>query len=308
MPRLPDICRVKIIHLRHHEIDKHRWDACVHEAFNGLIYGWSWYLDEVCESWDALVNEDYTAVMPLPWKRKWGMQYIYQPFFCQQLGVFSVNQVDESLIKEFLRHIPSSFRKIHLQLNSQVNFTIGCKDISWRSNYRLSLAGNYTLLSKKYSVNHQRNIKRALKAKYKIREQETPQAIIALYMKYYAGRTPELKPEDYRTFQKLTNEALERDMLFSIAAYDEQDQLAAGAIFFRGPRYLYYMMGASTDKDKDNGIMHHLMDEAIRKFSDTNLVLDFEGSENEGIARFFSGFGASRVPYYVYRKKFFGLL
>ena len=31
--------------------------------------------------WDALVLDDYAAVMPLTWRRKYGTRYLYQPAF-----------------------------------------------------------------------------------------------------------------------------------------------------------------------------------------------------------------------------------
>ena len=40
-----------------------------------------------------------------------------------------------------------------------------------------------------------------------------------------------------------------------------------------------------------------IVDDLIQKLSESNMVLDFEGSRIEGIARFFSGFGAIVKPY-----------
>jgi hypothetical protein len=58
-------------------------------SFNGIVYAYSWYLDIVSPGWDALVKDDYKSVMPLTWRKKYGIKYLYQPFFTQQLGVFS---------------------------------------------------------------------------------------------------------------------------------------------------------------------------------------------------------------------------
>src|ERR1700692_3437990 len=78
-----------IHYLKHNAIDKRRWDEAIDRAFNGMIYAKSWYLDIVSPQWDALVSDDYRAVMPLTWRRKFGVYYLYQPFFTQQLGVFT---------------------------------------------------------------------------------------------------------------------------------------------------------------------------------------------------------------------------
>ena len=128
---------MKIAYLKHEEIDKYRWDKCVQESFNGIFYAFSFYLDEVCETWDALVADDYKAVMPIPKNTKFGITYSIQPLFCQQLGVFSCVHLDEKLVWSFLKEIPSAFQYVHLHLNSQVHFTSGFNSISSKKNYNL---------------------------------------------------------------------------------------------------------------------------------------------------------------------------
>jgi hypothetical protein len=82
-----------IQHLTHAEIDKVKWDACIDKAGNGLIYGHSVYLNKMCNGqWDALVMGNYETVMPLTRRKKWGIYYLYQPAFTQQLGIFSITK------------------------------------------------------------------------------------------------------------------------------------------------------------------------------------------------------------------------
>ncbi|MCK4361546.1 MAG: hypothetical protein KAV70_07350, partial [Bacteroidales bacterium] len=80
-----------IKHLTYQQINKSKWDECIKKSFNGIIYGYSWYLDIVCKHWEALVENDYERVFPLTTGKKFGINYLYQPFFTQQLGVFSKN-------------------------------------------------------------------------------------------------------------------------------------------------------------------------------------------------------------------------
>lgn len=56
--------------LSQNQIDKTKWDICIDQAPNGLIYAYSWYLDTMAKNWDALVYNDYELVMPLTWKKK----------------------------------------------------------------------------------------------------------------------------------------------------------------------------------------------------------------------------------------------
>ncbi len=53
------------------DIDKTKWNSCVHYAINGNIFGYMWYLNNVAKKWDALVEEDYESVFPLIWRYKY---------------------------------------------------------------------------------------------------------------------------------------------------------------------------------------------------------------------------------------------
>jgi dTDP-4-amino-4,6-dideoxygalactose transaminase len=66
-------------------------------ALNGNIYAYSWYLNNVCEKWDTLVEDDYVSVMPLPYRKKMGVTYIFPPTITQQLGVFSHENISENI-------------------------------------------------------------------------------------------------------------------------------------------------------------------------------------------------------------------
>jgi hypothetical protein len=77
-----------IQYLSNQQIDKTKWDHCIDNAGNGLIYAYSFYLDNMAKNWDALVLNDYEAVMPLTWNKKYGIHYLYQPFFDGSIGSF----------------------------------------------------------------------------------------------------------------------------------------------------------------------------------------------------------------------------
>ena len=106
-----------IKHVTHNELDKIKWDNCIDHANNTLIYAYSWFLDVVSPNWEALVYNDYEAVMPLTHKRKFLINYLYQPFFTQQLGVFSRFENQAELTRSFLVSIPTKFKYIDVNLN-----------------------------------------------------------------------------------------------------------------------------------------------------------------------------------------------
>ena len=79
--------------LKRNQIDEKKWNDCVLKSSNGLVYALTWFLDGLAMNWCAYVREDkgcYVSVFPVPYKRKFGIKYVYTPFFIQQLGLFSL--------------------------------------------------------------------------------------------------------------------------------------------------------------------------------------------------------------------------
>src|ERR1700744_427164 len=100
-----------IQYLKRSGIDTDRWDNCLSTAANGLIYGKTFFLDAMTEGqWDALILGDYETVMPLTWRQKAGIRYLYQPAFAQQTGIFSISPLTTELTATFLARTRQHFR------------------------------------------------------------------------------------------------------------------------------------------------------------------------------------------------------
>src|SRR5439155_19223856 len=106
----------EIRYLTRNQLDTTKWDSAIDKAGNGLIYAYSFYLDKMSQHWDALVLNDYEAVMPLAWNRKYGISYIDQPFLTAQLGLFGEN-ISPGILTTFLNAIPSKFKYWDFYLN-----------------------------------------------------------------------------------------------------------------------------------------------------------------------------------------------
>ena len=89
----------QVKYINHKDIDAEKWALCIENAENSRIYANIWHLDRTAIVWDALVYGDYKFVMPLPIRNKFGISYVYQPLFCQQLGIFP--EPDTSITEEF---------------------------------------------------------------------------------------------------------------------------------------------------------------------------------------------------------------
>ena len=185
----------QIKYLLHDEIDKAKWDATITRASDGLIYGYSFYLDAMAKHWDGLVLNDYDAVMPLTWNKKYGFYYLYQPAFTASLGVFGDN-LNGGLIDDFIKNIPAKFKLIEISLNpgniigNSNTFSIA------RSNYILPLNRSYEELYKAYRENHKRNINKATQLGGRTTK-EIPVEQIMQLNKEQLQHIDGTKPEDY---------------------------------------------------------------------------------------------------------------
>ena len=150
-----------IHYLEHKKIDFSKWDQCIHRAVNQRIFAFSWYLNIVSPGWDALIENDYETVFPLTHNRKFGINYLFQPFFAQQLGVFSDRHLTETLVDRFLQAIPRKFSYIQINLNSLNKVDPAHYSVTSRLNYELDLIHPYQRLIQDYNQNTRRNLKKA---------------------------------------------------------------------------------------------------------------------------------------------------
>ena len=297
----------QIKYLQHKEIDKAKWDACITNSPNGLIYGYSFYLDCMARHWDALVLGDYEAVMPLTWNKKYGFYYMYQPAFTASLGVFGKNLTKE-LIHDFVNTFPSKFKLVEISLNSG-NIVGDPKSFSLlRSNYILHLNRSYEELYKGYRDNHKRNITKAFQLGCRVSKEIAVDEIIQLN-KEQLQNVDGTKPEDYPNFKKLYELLKSRKQAEVYGIIDPKNKILASAVFFFSLNRAYYILVGNHPDGKTIGASHALIDAFIKDHADQNLILDFEGSDIRNLAFFYSGFGATeeiypalkinRLPFYV---------
>jgi hypothetical protein len=285
----------QIRYLQHKEIDKAKWDACIEQAPNGLIYSYSYYLDTMSKHWDALVLKDYEAVMPLTWNKKYGFYYLYQPSFTASLGVFGKN-LTKDIIEDFVSLFPSEFKLVEISLNSG-NIIGDSKSFSLlRSNYILNLNRPYEEIYKAYRDNHKRNISKALQLGCSVSKEIAVDEIIQLN-KEQLQHVDGTKPEDYPNFKKLYEFLKNREQAKTYAIVDPKNKVLASAVFFFSNNRAYYILVGNHPDGKTIGASHALIDAFIKDHAGQNLILDFEGSDIRNLAFFYSGFDATEEIY-----------
>ena len=291
----------------HQQIDKQKWDNCIGGSPNGLIYGYSFYLDQMAKHWDALVLNDYEAVMPLTWNKKYGIRYLYQPFLAAQLGIFG-KIITEEQVGQFIIAASASFPYIDISLNSKniSGFPTGFS--IHRSNYVLDLSKPYETLYQNYSENIRRNIKKAFQLGCTVQKNFDVEKVIELTILQMKSQGRE-ETDNIERFRKLYQYLHSRQMAITYGIVSAKKELLASCVFFFSHNRAYYILVGNHPNGKTIGASHALIDAFIKDHAGKNMLLDFEGSDIPSLAHFYSSFGAvnkiyagiklNRLPFYL---------
>ncbi len=286
---------MKISYLPQEKIDKVKWDRHIDESSNGLIYAYSFYLDAMSKNWDALIFDDYSVVMPLTWNKKFGIYYLYQPFFAASLGVFG-NNISSEIVKAFLDNIPAKFKYWDIYLNKENVFSIGGYEIYERRNYILTLKKDYEHLNANYSKSHVRNIKRARDLGNVVQKNIPLAGVIELAKEQSKDFSP-VTDKDFENFSSLFSVLAKKNNAVTYGVWSSQQQLVASCVYFFSHNRAYYMLVGNHPNGRTSGASHLMIDHFIKEHAGENLVLDFEGSDIKNLAWFYSSFGANEEKY-----------
>ena len=294
----PQILKNMIRYIPHSQIDFEKWDHCIEGSVNGIFYAYAWYLDMVSPGWDALVENDYQSVMPLPHRTKSGVTYLYQPFFIQQMGVFSAASLTSQVTDRFLKAIPPQFKYVNFNLNTynQIEDKSQFK-ISSGQTHHLDLIEPYKQLKKRYSENNRRNIKKAEKNGVFITSHGRPEDIISAFRQYRGKQLRSFSEEDYNVLKHIIYAGIHRGMATIMTAYSAENTFCGGVVFFKSHKKVVFLFSGSTPLARKNGAMFLLVDAFIKQMAGQDLVLDFEGSSQPELARFYKGFGSKECVF-----------
>ena len=278
--------------LKRTQIDILKWDDCIINSFNSLHYAMSWHLDIVSPDWNGIIYGDYEAVMPLPVKHKFGIPIITQPFLTQQLGIFNRKDINANIAGEFYKKLSTIFPviyNINLKHNLKQHF-----NIVYLPNYELKLNKEFEDLREKYSKNTKRNIIKADNHLLQLHDI----ALNEFYLKFYFDnlRFP-FSSKEKQLFKNIITKALNRNEGIWTAVTDKNENILVIAFFIIHKDRITFMGSSSSNEGYEKSATFFLFDEIIKRYSNSKFILDFEGSQTEGVARFYKGYGGKIIHY-----------
>ena len=300
----PQNTDIMIVFYNNNEIDREQWDNCIRNSPGVKPYAYSWYLDIMAPGWQALVDDEYDSVFPVPGFKKYGIRYIATPIFLQQLGVFSPDKPADLSLHEFLDFLPDFYRLIDICVG-KANRVKGFR-ITEKVNYELDLNKPYESLWNNFSPHCRRNIETASKKKPELVNDITPDELIDLFIANKGKEIKKIKLRDYNRLRNLMNFCLKNRKGRIIGVRASRKRILYGIFVVETKGNKTMLLVANTPHSREKRIGYYVVNELIKEGAQTRTVLDFAGSSMPSVASFMESFGPDRIPFYrLYSNRLF---
>lgn len=286
------------------QIDFAAWDACVEVSEERNIYAFSWYLDCITQkNWGAFIcveNGQYIAIMPLPLKQKFGIYYIAQPFWVQQLGIYSITGNAKIAMNRFISNqllYAFSYVNYSFNIKNEIDFPKFSSDLACQKRITCLLPLNepHETLKARYSYEKRRSLR--ILTDLIISESTDIQTVINIFRENKGTEISDLHEQHYKILANLFIEAHRLQKVMLLVAHDTDGQIMAGGLFLIDQPFITFLFSASSAEAKRHSAMAKIIDTAVQKFANQGLTLDFEGSMIPGVAQFYQSFGAKPHVY-----------
>jgi len=269
------------------KLDVNKYTECLNRSVNYRIYAEVFYLDALLDNnWDCYVLNDYEAIMPLPFVKKFGFKFIVQPIYCQQLGVFHQENFSKETFQRFEKKLHRNLVRAYA-FNEENTEMFEPKGIL-RINQILDLQQEIQLDNKT-----KKNIKSFINKKVELKNNQNLEEILNF------KKINSVHKIDISKLTILTNILLKKDKIELYSCY-QNEILIAFSIFVKSKKRSIYLNSSANSLAKKLSAPTGLLYHQIKK-KDKFQFLDFEGSEINSLNHFFKGFGAIEKFYTNYK-------
>ncbi|HCC95439.1 MAG TPA: hypothetical protein DEQ26_14170 [Flavobacteriaceae bacterium] len=277
------------------KLDVNKYTECLNKSVNYRIYAEVFYLDALIENnWDCYVLNDYEAIMPLPFVKKFGFKFIVQPIYCQQLGVFHQENFSKETFQLFEKKLHRNLVRAYAfnEENTEMFEPKGERKV----NYILDLNKDYENILKNYSSNRRKELRRTSKMGLIINDVNHLENFQSLKKQYEYINLHKLDKKYTLIFENL----LHKNHLKIFDIYTkEKVLLGSQVILFSSNRIICFSFARNKKEDKHN-TSAYILDFIIKQHSNSSLIFDFEGSMVPSIAKFMQDFGSTGKKYTNY--------
>ena len=281
------------------EIDKVKYNSCVHYANNGNIFGYIWYLDFVAKDWDALVEGDYESVMPLPQREGFlGKPELVQPALMRELGIYSIHVLSPKRVRAFLDALPPRFKKVDLVTNEQIDPPADAGfSVEEIPNYQLLLEPAYEELIEKYDRSLLLGLEKAERAEVIPISNIKPEKLAAFYQQHHPAGIE--RDKNFHTLQRIMYNVLQRGMGFASGVQTADKELLAVNFWMYSHHKVISLVPVESPAGARVHALDYLFNMLIRTHAGRPMILDFNQQSADGFAQ---RFGAQENFYHHLRR------
>ncbi|SDI36329.1 hypothetical protein [Chryseobacterium jejuense] len=275
--------------LKYHEIDFVKYSQCLEKSEQRKYSATKDFLDTTApKQWEILVYNDYEAVMPIPFVRKYGVKIVHNPKLCQQLGVFS-DKDDVNLNEQFLDYLENHYLIRAYPFNDSNEL---------RTKFRIKK--NFLIYPDPYEKVYARyspKRKRKLRLDEDVLDHSEIKTVSYNEVKSFieSNMLGLSKESDLAGFMEIYETAYRLKYLRFLAFYYHGKIINVIATY--SDCNMVALLGTFSDKEyvKLSGASV-LIDQMLKETIDTH-IFDFEGGDIPNIEEFFRGFRPELKPY-----------
>src|SRR5574344_1358449 len=283
-----------IRYFKRSDIDVKKWNRCVEQSRQRSVLFKAEYLYLLDSNWGALIENDYESLMPLPQRRKYALTYIYPPPFAFPTPIISLKAQHD--YTRFLKVLPKYIILADLVLEEQAVYASEYGKREHQS-FRLNLGLSYEQLQAQYAENTKRNLKKSKLQNVKIIQNSDLDSVIQLFKATRGGKKDvHYQEKDYQFLKKVGQKLIEDGFLESESLYFE-GKLCGSVLWLKDGDCYYFLFSAAHVKYKAVFPLFRLIDHFIEQKAWQSIKIDFRGSNQANLARFYQSFGGVKYQY-----------
>jgi len=272
---------MKINRISREDIDKNKWNSCIHFANNGNVCGYIWYLDAITKDWEALIEEDYGTVFPLIWKKNWlGRTKLYQPTLIMEGGIYSEKILSSPRVQQFIEAIPTNYKGLKITISNQAKIP---KDLGLQvthlSRRKLILNQSYEGLSDGFSNAFKHQLAKAAALQLQAASNLKPEKVVD----FYKAHAKNYKKEHYFAYLRIMYNAMHRGWGFANGIANKKGALLAANFFIYSHGKIMLLLAVVSPVGIQKGAMELSLSMLLQTHANKPVYLDFNGFEDIGL-------------------------
>ena len=285
-----------IRHIARKDIAVEKYNRCIEASENSRVYAFSWYLDQVTEDWELLVYGDYEIVMPLPIRKKYGIKYVYHPFWVLELGIFYCKK-NKEVEQELLDYVSKKYLFSEFRLNTEnihVKSELGTICL-------FDLNRDYEEVYTGYRKDRKKDLRKAEKANLSFRWGGDCKDLLHLFRTNLGGRVSNILDADYQNLERIIEQCVLYKKGRILSVLDSEKKQIASGFFLRHKNKITILISATDFENRNNGANTFLIDTCVREYIGKHLFFDFGGSNIPTVAAYFNSFGTEVKHYDLFK-------